>query len=75
MATFHLELFSSFVLHTINVTGLQQNIVELPRCQEVLTTRTDYVNKHPSIIQTTSYNFTVASNAYVMLASSQITLI
>ena len=25
--------------------------------REVLTTRTDYVNKHPSILQTTSYNF------------------
>ena len=24
---------------------------------DVLTTRTDYVNKHPSVIQTTSYNF------------------
>ena len=26
--------------------------------QEVLTTRTDNVNKHPSVLQTTSYNFT-----------------
>ena len=25
--------------------------------QEVLTTRTDYVNKYPSVLQTTSYNF------------------
>ena len=24
--------------------------------QQVLTTRTDYVNKHPSVLQTTSYN-------------------
>ena len=28
------------------------------RRQETLTTRTDYVNKYPSVIQTTSYNFT-----------------
>ena len=26
--------------------------------KESLTTRTDYVNKHPSVLQTTSYNFT-----------------
>ena len=26
--------------------------------QEVLTTHTDYVNRYPSILQTTSYNFT-----------------
>ena len=26
--------------------------------REILTTRTDYVNKYPSILQTTSYNFT-----------------
>ena len=26
--------------------------------QDITTTRTDYVNKYPSIIQTTSYNFT-----------------
>ena len=26
--------------------------------KEILTTRTDYVNKHPSVLQTTSYNFT-----------------
>ena len=26
--------------------------------KDVLTTRTDYVNKHPSVLQTTSYNFT-----------------
>ena len=25
--------------------------------QEVVTTQTDYVNKHPSVLQTTSYNF------------------
>ena len=26
--------------------------------KDVLTTHTDYVNRHPSILQTTSYNFT-----------------
>ena len=26
--------------------------------QEILTTHTDYVNRYPSILQTTSYNFT-----------------
>uniref|UniRef100_A0A1X7VJG4 Uncharacterized protein n=1 Tax=Amphimedon queenslandica TaxID=400682 RepID=A0A1X7VJG4_AMPQE len=26
-------------------------------CQDVLTTHTDYVNKYPSVLQTTSYNF------------------
>lgn len=26
--------------------------------KEILTTRTDYVNKYPSVLQTTSYNFT-----------------
>ena len=29
--------------------------------KEILTTRTDYVNKHPSVLQTTSYNFTQTS--------------
>lgn len=29
--------------------------------QEVLTTRTDYVNKHPSVLQTTPYNFSKTS--------------
>lgn len=28
---------------------------------EMLTTRTDYVNKYPSVLQTTSYNFTATS--------------
>ena len=30
------------------------------RC--TLTTRTDYVNKYPSMLQTTSYNITATSN-------------
>ena len=29
--------------------------------QPILTTRTDFVNKHPSVLQTTSYNFTHTS--------------
>ena len=29
--------------------------------KEILGTRTDYVNKHPSVLQTTSYNFTQTS--------------
>ena len=29
-----------------------------PVGDEILTTRTDYVNRHPSVLQTTSYNFT-----------------
>ena len=47
---------SGFRLDTL--TTCKQHPTPVVRGQETLTTRTDYVNKYPSIIQTTSYNFT-----------------
>ena len=34
----------------------------------VLTTHTDYVNRYPSVLQTTSYNFTATSTTYELCA-------
>lgn len=36
--------------------------------QNVLTTHTDYVNKHPSVLQVTSYNFTATATTSEMCA-------
>ena len=47
---------SGFRLDTL--TTCKQHASPVVRGQETLTTRTDYVNKYPSILQTTSYNFT-----------------
>ena len=46
---------AGFRLDTI--TTCKQYATPTVRGSDVLTTRTDYVNKHPSVIQTTSYNF------------------
>ena len=47
---------AGFRLDTI--TTCKQYATPVVQGSEVFTTRTDYVNKYPSIIQTTSYNFT-----------------
>ncbi len=39
----------------------KQYTTPVVRGKEVLTTRTDYVNKYPSTLQTTSYNFTATA--------------
>ena len=46
---------SGFRLDTL--ITCKQHASPVVRGQETLTTRTDYVNKYPSILQTTSYNF------------------
>ena len=46
---------TGFRLDTL--TTCAQYTTPVVQGQEVLTTRTDYVNKHPSVLQTTSYNF------------------
>lgn len=46
---------TGFRLDTL--TTYMQYITPVVQGQEVLTTRTDYVNKYPSVLQTTSYNF------------------
>lgn len=50
---------TGFRLDTL--TTCTQYTSPVVRRQEVLTTRTDYVNKHPSVLQTTSYNFSKTS--------------
>lgn len=47
---------SGFRLDTL--TTCKQYASPTLKGHEVLTTRTDYVNKYPSLLQTTSYNFT-----------------
>ena len=47
---------SGFPLDTL--TTCKQHATPVVRGQETWTTRTDFVNKHPSVIQITSYNFT-----------------
>ena len=47
---------SGFRLDTL--TTCKQHASPAAQGQDITTTRTDYVNKYPSIIQTTSYNFT-----------------
>ena len=47
---------TGFRLDTL--TTCKQHANPVVQGQDILTTRTDYVNKYPSIIQTTSYNFT-----------------
>ena len=47
---------SGFRLDTL--TTNKQYATPVITNKEILTTRTDYVNKHPSVLQTTSYNFT-----------------
>lgn len=47
---------SGFRMDTL--TTCKQHASPVVEGREILTTRTDYVNKYPSIIQTTSYNFT-----------------
>ena len=47
---------TGFRLDTL--TTCKQHANPAVQGQEILTTRTDYVNKYPSIIQTTLYNFT-----------------
>ena len=46
---------SGFRLDTL--TTNKQYATPVVANKEILTTRTDYVNKHPSTLQTTSYNF------------------
>ena len=46
---------SGFRLDTL--TSNKQYASPVVANKEILTTQTDYVNKHPSTIQTTSYNF------------------
>ena len=46
---------TGFRLDTL--TTCSQYKTPIVQGREVLTTRTDYVNKHPSLLQTTSYNF------------------
>ena len=47
---------TGFQLDTL--TTCKQYANPVVQGQDILTTRTDYVNRYPSIIQTTSYNFT-----------------
>ena len=47
---------TGFRLDTL--TTCKQHANPVTQGHDILTTRTDYVNKYPSIIQTTSYNFT-----------------
>ena len=47
---------TGFRLDTL--TTCKQHANPVTQGYDILTTRTDYVNKYPSIIQTTSYNFT-----------------
>ena len=47
---------TGFRLDTL--TTCKQYKTPVVQGQEVLTTRTDFVNKYPSLLQTTSYNFT-----------------
>ena len=50
---------TGFRLDTL--TTCKQYANPVVRNKEVLTTRTDYVNKYPSVLQTTSYNFTATT--------------
>ncbi len=50
---------TGFRLDTL--TTCKQYRTPVVQGKEVLTTRTDYVNKYPSVLQTTSYNFTATS--------------
>ena len=47
---------SGFRLDTL--TTCRQYTAPTVQGKNTLTTRTDYVNKHPLVLQTTSYNFT-----------------
>ena len=50
---------AGFKLDTL--TTCKQYTTPTVQGKYVLTTHTDYVNKYPSILQTTSYNFTATS--------------
>lgn len=50
---------SGFRLDTL--TTCKQYTTPVVQGKYILTTRTDYVNKYPSVLQTTSYNFTATS--------------
>ena len=50
---------TGFRLDTL--TTCKQYKTPVVRGKEVLTTRTDFVNKHPLLLQTTSYNFTATT--------------
>ena len=47
---------SGFQLDTM--TNCKQYATPVVQGCDMITTRTDYVDKHPSVLQTTSYNFT-----------------
>jgi len=57
---------TGFKLDTL--TTCKQYTTPVVRGKEVLTTRTDYVNKYPSVLQTTSYNFTGTATTGEMCA-------
>lgn len=57
---------AGFRLDTLSTHRLHHNPVV--QGHEILTTRTDFVNSYPSMLRTTSYNFTGAKNTTEMCA-------
>lgn len=57
---------AGFRLDTLSTHRLHRNPVV--RGHEILTTRTDFVNSYPSMLRTTSYNFTGAKSTTEMCA-------
>ena len=57
---------SGFRLDTLTTHGKHATTSVV--VEDILTTHTDYVNRYPSVLQTTSYNFTATDTTYELCA-------